>query len=50
MPFQVYVKSGGNMGLPVWARYGDYCSKWHEAQVVVNHQKAPYQVRIFQVH
>ena len=34
------------MGLPVWARSATHCKKWHEAQVVVNNQKAPYQVRI----
>ena len=46
MSFQVYVKSGGNMGLPVWVRYGNHGNKWLEAQVVVDNQKAQYQVRI----
>ena len=38
------------MGLPVWARYGNHSDKWHEAQVVVKNQTAPYQVRIFLIH
>ena len=38
------------MGLPVWTRSGTHGNKWHEAQVVVNSQKVPYQVRIFLIH
>ena len=38
------MKSGGNMGLPVWSRYGTYGNTWYQAQVAVSNQKTSYQV------
>ncbi|CAB4026654.1 MAM and LDL-receptor class A domain-containing 2-like, partial [Paramuricea clavata] len=40
---QVYVKSGGKMGLPVWSHYGTHGNTWYQAQVAVNNQKTSYQ-------
>jgi hypothetical protein len=42
--FQVYVKSGGKMGLPVWSRHGNNGDKWYDAQVAVDNQTSSYQV------
>ncbi|CAB3990325.1 MAM and LDL-receptor class A domain-containing 2-like [Paramuricea clavata] len=39
---QVYVKSGGKMGLPVWRRSGDQGDKWLQAHVPANKQTASY--------
>ena len=37
------MKSGGKMD-SVWSLSGEQGDKWHQAQVAVNNQKAPYQV------
>ncbi len=40
------MKSGGNLGLPVWSHYGTHGNKWFQAQVAVNNQRTAYQVSI----
>ena len=38
--------SGGNLGLPVWSRYGTHGNKWYEGQVAVKNQGTSYKVNI----
>ena len=40
---QVYVRSGGKMGQPVWSRYGTLGDKWYEGRVAVK-RTGSYQV------
>mgnify|MGYP002804516787 CR=1 FL=1 len=36
------MKSGGNLGLPVWSRSGNRSDKWYHAQVVGSNQTWSY--------